>query len=223
MDLSKIEMLVGKEAISKLSKCNVLIVGLGGVGGITAEMLVRSGIKRLTLIDFDKISSSNINRQIVALENNLGKIKIEELANRLKEINSNIELTLIAKKLIKENIQELITERFDYIVDAIDSVKDKADLIEFAHNNNYKIISAMGTGNKVCAPLYEITDIYKTQNDGLSKVIRKLLKEKGIKKHKVCYSKQDKVKVSGLGSAVWHPTACACVIASEVINDLIKE
>lgn len=222
MDKSRTELLLGEKSLKVLENSSIIVVGVGGVGGITAEMLVRTGVGNITLIDFDTISSSNINRQVIALEENVGKVKVLELAKRLKEINSSVNVVPIKERLTKENISKLITKA-DYIIDAIDSVKDKASLIEYAHINNIRIISAMGTANKVCAPVYEITDIFKTENDGLAKAMRKLLKEKGIKHHKVCYSKQEKLNVEGLGSVMWHPTASACVIVSEVIKDLIKE
>ena len=116
-----------------------------------------------------------------------------------------------------------ILNGFDYIIDAIDSVKDKTAMIVYAKKNKLNIISAMGAGNRVCAPVYQISDIYKTQNDGLAKIMRKMLRENGIISHKVCYSSQDTIKCEGVGSVMWHPTALACVLVSEVIKDLIKE
>lgn len=223
MDLSRIDLLIGKTAINKLKSSKIIVIGVGGVGGITSEMLVRSGIGEITIVDFDKIAPSNINRQIMAFEDNIGKLKVDELATRLKAINSKLKVNTVSEKLCEENLEKYNLKSYDFIIDAIDSVKDKLALIKYAYNNKIKIISAMGTGNKICAPSYEIVDIFKTQNDGLAKVMRKLLKENGIKSHKVCYSKQDKLSVKGLGSVVWHPTACACVIVSEVINELIKE
>lgn len=223
MDLSRIELLLGKKAIEKLKASKVLVVGLGGVGGITAEMLVRSGVGNIAILDFDTITPSNLNRQVVTTEENIGKLKVDELAKRLKAINSELNITTFSERLTEENIQSFNLQDYDYIIDAIDSVKDKLALIKYAKTENINIISAMGTANKVCAPIYEIADIYKTQNDGLAKAMRKLLKENGIKSHKVCYSKQEKLEIQGLGSVMWHPTACACVLVSEVIKNLIEE
>ncbi len=223
METSRTEMLIGKKNLKKLKEKNITIVGVGGVGGIVAEMLVRTGIGKISIIDYDIIEPSNINRQIISLQSTVGKLKVEALMERLKDINPDVGVNAINSKLSSNNVDKLIDEQCNYVIDAIDNVKDKVCLIEYCKNKNIKIISAMGTAKKIVAPIYEISDIYKTENDPLSKVIRKLLKEKGIKKHKVCYSKQGSLQCEGLGSVMWHPTACACVLTSEVIMDLLKE
>ena len=223
MDTSRTELLLGKENIKKLKEKNIFVVGIGGVGGIVAEMLVRTGICKLSIIDYDIIEPSNINRQIISLQSNIGKLKVDVLKNRLIQINPDAIINAINVKLTEDNVSQLIEKNCDYVIDAIDSVKDKACLIEYCKKNSINIISAMGTAKKIIAPIYEISDIYKTQNDPLSKVMRKILKERGIKNHKVCYSKQESLQCDGLGSIMWHPTACACVITSEVIKDLLKE
>lgn len=224
MDTSRTEKLLGTEGVSKLKDKNLLVVGTGGVGGITAEMLVRTGVGHITIVDFDVISPSNINRQVVALSTNIGKLKVEELAKRLLEINPELQIKPINQKLTPENVEQLVTADYDYVVDAIDIVKDKTALILHCLSHSINIISALGAGNKTCSPVYEVTDIFKTHNDGLAKVIRKNLREAGVKAHKVCYSCQNRDSVEGcVGSVAWHPTACACVIVSEVIKCLIKE
>ena len=223
MDKSRTEMLLGKATTQKLAKFKILVVGLGGVGGIASEMLVRTGIENLTIVDYDIISSSNLNRQVIALSSNIGKSKVEELKNRLLSINPDCTIQGIDEKLTEENIPEIVSQNFDYVIDAIDDVKNKTNLIVYCKTHDINIISALGAGKRTCNPSYEITDIYKTQNDGLAKVMRKNLKEKGVKSHKVCYSMQNRVETTELGSVVWHPTACACVIVSEVINNLTKE
>ena len=224
MDTSRTEKLLGTDGVAKLKNKNVLVVGTGGVGGITAEMLVRTGVGHLTIVDFDVISSSNINRQVVALSTNVGKLKVEELSKRLLEINPQLQIKFINQKLTAENVEQIVTSDFDYVVDAIDIVKDKTALILHCLSHGISIISALGAGNKTCSPVYEVTDIFKTHNDGLAKVIRKNLREAGVKAHKVCYSCQNRDVVEGcVGSVAWHPTACACVIVSEVIKCLLKE
>ena len=217
------EVLIGKENLDKLKNSHITVVGLGGVGGYVAVLLARAGIENFTLIDFDKVEETNLNRQIIATQNTLGMPKTEALANLLKSINTCVSLTLINERLTTDNLNRLINKDADYVIDAIDSVKDKTDLCDYCYKNKIKIISSMGSGNRISVPEYQVLDIYKTENDGLAKVMRKKLKERGVKKLKVVATKQQAMKVDGVvGSISYHPCACACVICAEVVNDLIK-
>ena len=217
------EVLIGKENLDKLKNSHITVVGLGGVGGYVAVLLARAGVKNFTLIDFDNVEETNLNRQIIATQNTLGMPKTEALANLLKSINTCVSLTLINERLTTDNLNRLINKDADYVIDAIDSVKDKTDLCDYCYKNKIKIISSMGSGNRISVPEYQVLDIYKTENDGLAKVMRKKLKERGVKKLKVVATKQQAMKVDGVvGSISYHPCACACVICAEVVNDLIK-
>lgn len=217
------EVLIGKEKLDKLKNSHITVVGLGGVGGYVAVLLARAGVENFTLIDFDNVEETNLNRQIIATQNTLGMPKTEALANLLKSINTCVSLTLINERLTTDNLNRLINKDADYVIDAIDSVKDKTDLCDYCYKNKIKIISSMGSGNRISVPEYQVLDIYKTENDGLAKVMRKKLKERGVKKLKVVATKQQAMKVDGVvGSISYHPCACACVICAEVVNDLIK-
>ena len=217
------EVLIGKEKLDKLKNSHVTVVGLGGVGGYVAVLLARAGVENFTLIDFDNVEETNLNRQIIATQNTLGMPKTEALSQLLKSINPCVNLTLINERLTTDNLERLINKDADYVVDAIDSVKDKTDLCDYCYKNKIKIISSMGSGNRISVPEYQVLDIYKTENDGLAKVMRKKLKERGVKKLKVVATKQSATKINGVvGSISYHPCACACVICAEVVNDLIK-
>lgn len=225
MDLSRCEIALGKESVLSLNQKSVMIVGVGGVGGYVAEMLARTGIGKLGIIDFDKVEESNINRQIIATNSNLGKQKVTAMKERLYDINPDIIICEFDCKLSKDNLTSFNLQDYDYVVDAIDIVENKVNLIEFCHLNKINIISAMGAGNKTCIPQYVVSDIYKTEYDKLSKVMRKKLKERNIAKHHVVFSKQQsQVKSEGaIGSVVYHPAMCACVISAFVIEELIKK
>ena len=217
------EVLIGKENLDKLKNSHITVVGLGGVGGYVAVLLARAGIENFTLIDFDKVEETNLNRQIIATQSTLGMPKTEALSNLLKSINPYVNLSLTSERLTTDNLNRLINQDADYVIDAIDSVKDKTDLCDYCYKYKIKIISSMGSGNRISVPEYQVLDIYKTENDGLAKVMRKKLKERGVKKLKVVATKQQAMKVDGVvGSISYHPCACACVICAEVVNDLIK-
>ena len=217
------EVLIGKENLDKLKNSHITVVGLGGVGGYVAVLLARAGIENFTLIDFDKVEETNLNRQIIATQSTLGMPKTEALSNLLKSINPSVKLTLINERLTTNNLEKLINKNADYVIDAIDSVKDKTDLCDYCYKNNIKIISSMGTGNRFSVPEYQVMDIYKTENDGLAKAMRKNLKARGVKKLKVVATKSMAIKSDGVvGSISYHPCACACVICGEVVKNLIK-
>lgn len=216
------ELLIGSLGIEKLNKANIILFGCGGVGGYVAEMLVRSGVGNLTIVDFDKVDITNINRQIIALNSTIGQYKVDVLKNRLLDINPNCNIVAINKRYTADC--DLLDKSYNYIIDAIDSVSDKVALIKQAHDLNIKIISAMGAGNRLDIPKFEVADISKTYNDGLAKVVRKKLRDLGITKHNVVFTSSLKVEHDGttIGSIAYYPAMCGCVLASYVINDIIK-
>lgn len=227
------EMLLGSESMEILKNSKVAVFGIGGVGGFTVEALGRSGVGKLVLVDYDTVSESNINRQIIATVDTIGKFKVEVMEQRLKSINPDI--IVEAKNLLanKDNIDELLTDDIDYVVDAIDMVSSKLLLIEKCKEKNIEIISAMGAGNKINPSMFEVTDIHKTSMCPLAKVMRKELRSRNIKNLKVVYSKErpiekvidlddpDKIKKTP-GSTSFVPPVSGLIIASEVVKDLIK-
>ena len=230
---SRTEMLIGESAINKLKDCRVAVFGIGGVGSFVVEALARSGIGYLDLIDNDTVSTSNINRQLIALHSTVGRCKTEVAAERIKDINPDVTVSVINKFVLPENIDEFDFSSYDYIVDAIDTVSAKLAIIEKANRNNINIISSMGTGNKLDPTKFEISDIFKTSVCPLARVMRYELKKRGIKKLKVLYSKEEPVKITSKsgenesrripGSISFVPSVAGLIIAGEVIKDIIKQ
>ena len=219
---SRTELVIGKSSIEKLQKSKVAIFGIGGVGSYVVEALARIGIGNFILVDNDEVSISNINRQIIATHNTIGMPKVEVAKNRILEINphANIE---IYKEFFMPDTQGIIDNTVDYIVDAIDTVTAKIELIVRANNAGIPIISCMGTGNKLDATKFEVTDIYKTSVCPLAKVMRKELKGRGIDKLKVVYSKEEPInKNTIVGSVSFVPSVAGLIIAGEVVKDLIE-
>lgn len=217
------ELLIGENGLQKLNNCHVAVFGVGGVGGYTCEMLARAGVGELTIIDFDVVSKSNINRQIIALNSTIGKLKVDVFKNRLLDINPNLKVNALPIKFDETTIDTIFSKNYDYVVDAIDIVTNKITLIETCHNRNIKIVSAMGAGNRCDIPNFEVADIYKTYNDGLAKVLRKKLKELGIQKHTVVFTKiQATPNGNVVGSISYYPSMCGCVLAGFIINELLK-
>lgn len=222
MDKSRTEILIGKDGLSKLESKHIIVVGVGGVGGNCAMNLLRSGIEKLTLVDFDVVSSSNANRQIVADENTIGQKKVDVLKNMLLSINSNAQINIIDTRITQENIPNIIKD-CDMVVDAIDSVKDKVALIVYCKQNNINIISAMGAGNRYDVPSFVCTDIYKTHDDGLAKVLRKKLKENRIKKlDVVCSFSPAKKTEKVVGSISYYPAVAGATICAVIVNKILK-
>ena len=223
---SRNEIIIGEEKQNILNSKTVAIFGIGGVGGYVAESLARTGIKNLILIDNDTISISNINRQIIALHSTVGKSKVDVMKERLEDINPNINITTF-KTFIKDgNSKEILqSQKIDYIVDAIDTVSAKLELIEFANELNIPIISSMGTGNKLSPEKLEITDINKTTVCPLAKKIRKELKQLGIKKLTVVYSPEEPTKAldtQTIGSISFVPSVAGLLISSKIVRDFFK-
>ena len=215
------ELLIGKDNLEKLKNAYVTVIGLGGVGGITAVILARCGIGRLRLVDFDKVDETNINRQVVANTKTVGKNKTDVLEEMILDINPSCQVEKFSTRLTKENIYNLISND-TFVVDAIDSVKDKVDLCDYCYKNEIPIISAMGAGNRYDLPNFKVLDIYKTSNDGLAKVMRKLLRERGVKKLNVVACESVAEKKVPVGSIAYYPTMCGCVICAYIVNELIK-
>lgn len=223
MDLSRLKILIGNT--NKIENLNILLVGLGGVGGYAFESLVRSGIKNITIVDNDVFEESNLNRQILALTTTIGKNKTDIAEKHAKEINPNINIKKITKYLTKENINELNFKEFDFILDACDTVSVKKELIKISIKQNIKFISCMGTGNKMNPSLLEITDIRKTTNDPLARTIRKMVKDEKIKaKIPVVSSKEVPIKTNNnvIGSNSFVPATAGLLMASFVINEVKK-
>ncbi len=229
------ELLLGYDSMEKLKNSRVAVFGLGGVGGNAAEALVRAGIGELDIIDCDTVSVSNINRQVFATVSSVGMPKTEAARLRLLDINPELSLTVHDMFFLPENADNIDFSLYDYVVDAIDTVTGKLEIIKRCQNANVPVISSMGTGNKLDPTLFEVTDIYKTSVCPLAKVMRKLCKENNIKKLKVLYSKELPIKIEsntgeeGLlkkrqtpGSISFVPPVAGLIIAGEVIKDIIK-
>lgn len=226
---SRTEMLIGKSGIEKLKNAKVAIFGIGGVGSFVVEGLARAGVGNFILVDNDKVAPSNLNRQIIATTKTIGKMKVEAAKERILEINPNANVEIYSKFFMPES-PELFDDAVDYIVDAIDTVTAKIELVTRANRLKIPIISSMGTGNKLDPTKFEVTDIFKTSVCPLAKVMRKELKARGIKKLKVVYSKEEPIKqpvVPGKkpipGSVSFVPSVAGLIIAGEVIKDIIKK
>lgn len=219
---SRTEILIGKQGIEKLEKAKIIIYGIGGVGSYTTELLARAGIGNIVLVDNDIISKSNINRQIHATTKTVGKNKVDVMKIRIKEINPNIKIETYMKEEQEEN---LIKEDFTYVVDAVDTIKTKIKLVEKANQIGVPIISAMGAGNKLDPTKFEVSDIYKTSECPIAKILRKELKKRNIKKLKVVYSKEKAIANPNniIGSVSFVPSAMGTIIAGEVIKDIINK
>lgn len=222
---SRTEMLIGSENLAKLANSHVAVFGVGGVGGYAIEALVRSGIGKIDIIDNDKVSISNLNRQIIALHSTIGKYKVDVAKERISDINPNITVNAYKVFYTPEISDQFDFTKYDYIVDAIDTVSGKIELIIQANQAQTPIISSMGAGNKMNPADFEVSDIYKTSVCPLAKVMRQELKKRGIKKLKVVYSKEPPIKQEGRripASNAFVPSTVGLIIASEVIKDLIK-
>lgn len=227
------EMLIGKEALEKLKNSRVAVFGVGGVGGYVVESLARAGVGNIDIIDNDTISVSNLNRQIIALNSTVGKNKVDVSKERLLDINPNIKVQTYKCFFTRDT--DFDFSKYDYVVDAIDTVVGKLELIVRSKSANVPIISSMGTGNKMNPAMFEVSDISKTSVCPLAKVIRQELKKRRIKKVKVVYSKEiplkpivtDDMNIETKGGRIapasnsFCPAVAGLIIASEVIKDLI--
>ncbi len=224
-EFSRTERLIGKDNLMKLKNKSVIIFGLGGVGSYTAEALARCGIGKMTVVDKDTVDITNINRQLYALHSTVDKNKADVAKERILDINPQCEVTSIVKMYLPENAEEFNLPQYDYIIDAIDNVTAKLDLAIKSQELGIPIISSMGTGNKLDPTAFKITDIYKTDTCPLCRVMRKELKNRGVKKLKVLYSTEiphnDGERTPASISFV--PSVAGLIIAGTVITDLMNE
>ncbi len=233
---SRTELLLTKEGLRKLQQAHILIVGLGGVGSYASEFLARNGAEHLTLVDGDKVDVTNINRQLPALHSTIGRFKTEVIADRLKDINPGIKLQTITRFIKPGEFQDLVSlDKFDYIIDAIDSVSPKIYLILAAKRQKIKIISAMGAGGKTDPSKVKIADISKTREDFLARIIRKRLRKHGIQKGVKCVfstelqnteslqmTDNEYFKKSHYGTVSYMPALFGLFAAATVIRHLVK-
>ena len=218
---TRTEMMLGTEAVEKLKSAHVAVFGVGGVGGFVTEALARAGVGKLTLIDSDKVSLTNINRQIIALHSTVGKYKTESMRDRIKDINPECEVECINEFYSEENPISL--DGFDYVADCIDSVKSKLHLITEAKRLDKSVISSMGAGNKLDPTRFTVADISKTHTDPLAKVMRTELRKRGVNHLKVVFSDEPPINPSGErtpGSVSFVPSVVGLIIAGEIIKDL---
>ena len=236
---SRTELLIGEEAIKKLNNSKVAIFGIGGVGSFVVEGLVRAGIQNFILVDNDKIDLTNLNRQLIATHKTIGKYKVEVAKERILEINPNAKVEVYQEFFMPES-KEILDETVDYIIDCVDTITAKIELVVRANKLNIPIISSMGTGNKLDQTKFEVSDIYETSICPLAKVMRRELRIRGVKKLKVVYSKEDPIKLEieehfeeeqslneqkkqTPGSISYVPSVAGLIIAGEVIKDIIEK
>ncbi len=243
---SRTQLLLGEEAMKRLSESRVAVFGIGGVGGYVCEALVRSGVGSFDLIDDDKVCLTNLNRQIIATRKTVGKYKADVMKERILEINPNAEVTVHKCFFLPENAEEFPFEEYDYVVDAVDTVTAKIEIVLQAQRKNIPVISCMGAGNKLDASQFRVTDIYKTKMCPLAKVMRRELKKRGVKKLKVVYSEEkptrpmEDMSISCRtncicppgaehkcterrdipGSLAFVPSVAGLIIAGEVVKDI---
>ena len=217
--------LINREDLDKLNNTKVLLVGVGGVGGYALEALVRGGIGNITIVDSDVVEESNLNRQVISLHSNIGEDKVLVARKRALDINPNLNITTIKEFITKDNIDILFNQKYDYIIDACDTITTKVLLIKYAKEKNINIISCMGTGNRFDVSKVKICDIYKTNYDPLSKIMRKLLKDENIKKVDVIYSSEIPIKIEGRtpGSTSLVPSVAGIYAASYIINKVLNK
>lgn len=232
-EFSRTKLLLGEDAIEKLNRSKVAVFGVGGVGGYAVEALARSGVGNLDLIDNDRVSVTNINRQIIATHQTLGKYKVDVAKERILDINPECNVNVFKIFYMPDTENMFDFSNYDYIIDAIDTVSGKIALVMNAQKANVPIISSMGAGNKLNPSAFEVTDIYKTSVCPLARVMRNELKKRGIKKLKVVYSKEKPIKVTDgnkqkngeykkpiPGSVAFVPSVAGLIAAGEVICDL---
>ena len=220
---SRTEALLGEWAMEKLKKARVAVFGIGGVGGHVVEALVRSGVGAVDIVDSDKVCLSNLNRQIIATESSIGKYKVDVMKERILDINPEAVVNVHKCFYLPETKDEFDFSQYSYVVDAVDTVTAKIQLVMEAAEAGVPIISSMGAGNKLDPTAFQVADIYKTSVCPLAKVMRRELKKRGIKKLKVVYSKEQPVVKNAVPASVaFVPSVVGLIIAGEVIKDLVK-
>ena len=220
---SRTEALLGEQAMEKLKKARVAVFGIGGVGGHVVEALVRSGVGAVDIVDSDKVCLSNLNRQIIATESSIGKYKVDVMKERILDINPEAVVNVHKCFYLPETKEEFDFSQYSYVVDAVDTVTAKIQLVMEAEEAGVPIISSMGAGNKLDPTAFQVADIYKTSVCPLAKVMRRELKKRGIKKLKVVYSREQPVVKNAVPASVaFVPSVVGLIIAGEVIKDLAK-
>ena len=221
----RLKILIGDENFSKLADSTVAVFGVGGVGSFAVEALARSGVGHLVLVDKDFIDATNINRQLHALTSTIGKSKVEVMRERIFDINPSARVDTIQKFFLPdENVEDFFICRYDYVVDAIDTLAAKIFLVEECARREIKIISSMGAGNKLDATKFKVADIFQTSVDPVAKILRKKLKERGIKNLKVVWSYETPRPVKNfIGSVSFVPSVAGLILAGEVVKDLTSE
>lgn len=235
---SRTELLLGREAMERLKNARVAVFGVGGVGGYVCEALARSGVGAFDLIDNDDVSLTNLNRQIIATHKTIGRAKVEVMRERILDINPEADVWIHECFFLPENASEFDFSKYDYIVDAVDTVTAKLAIIMKAKEENVPVISSMGAGNKLDASKFLVADIYKTKVCPLAKVMRRELKKRGVKKLKVVYSEEEALtpiineamkeelsltqKRSIPGSVAFVPSVAGLILAGEVVKDIAK-
>lgn len=220
------EMLIGKEAVERLKRSKVAVFGVGGVGGFAVEALARGGIGEIDLFDSDCVSVSNLNRQIIAMVSTIGRPKVEVMKERILDINPDVVVHAYQIFYLPENAENYDLKRYDYIVDAVDTVTAKLELAQQAQRAGVSIISSMGTGNKQDPTRFEVTDIYQTSVCPLARVMRRECKKRGIERLKVVYSKEPPLSLQEgavPGSLPFVPSVAGLILAGEVIKELVKQ
>ena len=213
--------LLGEEAVKHLHNCHVAVFGVGGVGGFAAEALVRTGVGKIDIIDKDTVCESNLNRQIIALHSTIGKDKVDVMRERMLDINPNVVVNAHKCFFLPETRSLFNFSQYDYIIDAVDTVTAKIELVMAAQETGVPIISSMGAGNKLDPTAFEVADIYKTSVCPLARVMRRELKKREIKHLKVVYSKEEPVvRRETPASAAFVPSVAGLIIAGEVVKDL---
>ena len=221
---SRTELLIGEEAVTKLSGRRVAVFGVGGVGGYVCEALVRSGVGAFDLIDADAVSISNLNRQIIATESTIGRSKVSVMKERMLDINPAVKVEAHECFFLPENADRFDFSRYDYVVDAVDTVAAKIEIIMRAKASDVPVISAMGAGNKMDPGRFKVADIYDTKVCPLARVIRREMRNRNVDSLKVVYSEEPPIKTGSdiTGSTAFTPAAAGLMIASEVVKDLIS-
>lgn len=223
---SRTELLIGKDGVEKLQKSKVAVFGIGGVGSYVVEGLARAGVGHIIIVDFDKYDITNINRQLGATHSTIGKYKVDVMKERILDINPNVIVEAYKTDEIEDGESSIVDSTFTYVVDAIDTMSNKIKLIEKCKQENVKIITATGAGNKLDATRFEVADIYKTSVCPVCKILRKELKQKNIHELKVVYSKEIPKKPENgektLGSISFVPSVVGLITAGEVIKDIVN-
>ena len=218
------KLLIGDNGLQTLQNSNILVVGIGGVGGYAVEVLTRSGVGNFTIVDGDNVDITNINRQIIATHSTVGKPKVDVFAERMKDINPNVNVRALNLRFNSDSVHLVFDRQYDYVIDAIDSVQDKLLLIKTVREKGINIISAMGAGNKIEMNDFAVVDIYKTQNDKLAKKMRKLLKDNGITHLDTVTNNAMPMQIDGnvIGSIAYMPSLAGIKLGGYVINKLLN-